>query len=1575
MTAPGGAWASAHVDVELDWGNLDEELIRRLERSAQIAQRAVNKHLDKIATNAERTFDKVERGFDSQMRAMERRSDVAARQVNKNLGKIRDRDITLNVDVDDTQAVGQVRGAHRAMQAWASANPIEFGVSVDHRGARSALGGILGTLQRETSRRQVKVDIDVDRRGLGRAALGSIGSMLGTVGGKALTGAKFLGKWAGILGSATIAAGSLVPVIGALGSGLVAIGGAAGTVAVGGLFALGAAGAAVMVAFNGMGDAIKSALDPEASPEDFAKAIEGLSPAAQSVARSVRGLGQAWEEAGVKAAVQEAMFAGLGPKIAGLGRLIVPLRESLRTVAEGFNDGANGALRMINSASGMSMVKSLLADAGNMGANLGAAVTASIPGFLSLGSAASSVISPLTDGIGAMAQRWSESMLRMQQDGTLQAKMQGLLDTARQVGAALMKVGEIVGGVFRAAAAAGNGNPLGNIMGTLTAVSDWVNGPGQAALTSFFTSVGQVTSTLAPILLQVAGIIGGQVAPMIAQLVTMIGPVVGEIVTQLGYGVAALQPAIAPLGAALSQIGAALAPVLPILGQLIAQFVQLAGPILGALAQALSPILQAVGQALIAAFQALMPAIAPISNLFATLAPIIAQIATVLGQVLASAITALMPLFQTWLDVMSQLFAALSPIIPVIGEALVSAISAVAPFIQQLATMLGDALGAAIQTIAPLIPQIASAFMQILDAVMPLVPILLQLVLTCLQPIIGLLPTLMSVIASLVPVLVQLASMFASLVSAVMPVVAIIAKVIGFFVQLLGTIINFAAQALATIIGWVAGIIAGFLNMVTTVVSTVSGWVGNILGFFGDLVSRAISFVTDMWQRVTTGFSDGVSKAVDFVKELPGKIMGAFADAGKWLWDAGKKIIGGLIDGIKSMLSSLGNAIVSIFPSIIQGPVRRVLGLALGGLVPGLAAGGILDALGGGEVTGATTTIRPGGFIVNAAATRKNKGLLKQLSPRGRVLSGPGTGTSDSITGRYNGRAVARVSKGEWYAPPQDAAQILPLLMAVNAGKKTVALARAAGGLMPAFAPGGMIPTELRDRARQAVQSGYVWGGWGNGWNTDCSGLTSSLANMATGRASGPGEGERTATGGMRAFLEARNFQDGAIPGALQVGWSDTHSAATLPTGENIEHTGPEGAPASFGADAKGADSLPNVMSLPMGGDTDSGALGGGLTPGSTGGGGGSTPIGSGIGSGSGGGASWGNSGGSSKANSAADAERIGLTPVWVENWPAQIGGGGGTGGLSVGDTTPNAGVAPAATPPAPKLTASSSKKDVAAAIYAKARDRGYSHEEALAIVSTAIQESNLDANASGGGGAWHGYFQQDESYPDRDDPEGNVNGFLDRLDEKTKADPNSDIWKRIFWLQQRPGESSAEAAYGNGRQAYLSEIQSRQGEAKDLVGQVPVTPQGTVPVTVTDDQTTAPQTPPPATTTPPADAGLSPGGTPAADKPLSESMPYGKARADQYLREQNLGPALQDIGVAGLKETFGEFGDLIGVKPYVEQGIDQAVAYLKQIAERKPAPSTVKLADTVNNYGDPQETKQKTTAGMTAVMDTYRGD
>ena len=164
----------------------------------------------------------------------------------------------------------------------------------------------------------------------------------------------------------------------------------------------------------------------------------------------------------------------------------------------------------------------------------------------------------------------------------------------------------------------------------------------------------------------------------------------------------------------------------------------------------------------------------------------------------------------------------------------------------------------------------------------------------------------------------------------------------------------------------------------------------------------------------------------------------------------------------------------------------------------------------------------------------------------------------------------------------------------------------------------------------------------------------------------------------------------------------------------------------------------------------------------------------------------------------------LGATPSLRPFWPSVARGPGA--GMPAGG--------------APVLTRNSTPREVAARIVWEAHRRGYSRQQAIAILSTAMRESGLNPRAVSPNGLWESVFQQDSSYAGRRDPNTAISEFFSRLG--AKGGPSSpDIWKSIFWLQQRPGEPSAEAAVAHGRRGYLVEIQSQLMPATRLYNEL----------------------------------------------------------------------------------------------------------------------------------------------------------
>lgn len=95
---------------------------------------------------------------------------------------------------------------------------------------------------------------------------------------------------------------------------------------------------------------------------------------------------------------------------------------------------------------------------------------------------------------------------------------------------------------------------------------------------------------------------------------------------------------------------------------------------------------------------------------------------------------------------------------------------------------------------------------------------------------------------------------------------------------------------------------------------------------------------------------------------------------------------------------------------------------------------------------------------------------------------------------------------------------------------------------------------------------------------TDCSGLASWVANVASGR---PAFGSRFNTGNMESALLARGFHYGTAPNSVVIGWNGGHAAVTLPDGTPVS-SGESGSGVRIGGGGAYQPQFTKHMYLPV---------------------------------------------------------------------------------------------------------------------------------------------------------------------------------------------------------------------------------------------------------------------------------------------------------------------------------------------------------------------------------------------------------
>lgn len=299
------------------------------------------------------------------------------------------------------------------------------------------------------------------------------------------------------------------------------------------------------------------------------------------------------------------------------------------------------------------------------------------------------------------------------------------------------------------------------------------------------------------------------------------------------------------------------------------------------LGQAIGPVLAPLKDAFVSlgpAFTTLAPqllsvvsAFSPLGLLFKTLAPVlptivdaVAQLANTLGTAFIGVLTQILPPIQSLVQTMTTL--------------MTNVMADLIPVVVELALTIGDILGEIIKEAAPIVGLLVNS---LIDLVKPILPLIAQIVTLVVKAIGPLIQAIRPLISAILPVL-------ANLLKFVIPIVSFLAKIVV-------TVLTVAIK-----------ILIGALNFVIPIITTIIG-----------ALSKMIAAV------INTG-----SKIMSFFGNLGQTIVNALKGASKWLFDIGKNVIQGLIDGAGSLLRNLGTFFLDLVPDWIEGPFKKALGIA-----------------------------------------------------------------------------------------------------------------------------------------------------------------------------------------------------------------------------------------------------------------------------------------------------------------------------------------------------------------------------------------------------------------------------------------------------------------------------------------------------------------------------------------------------------------------------------------------------------------------------------------------------------------------
>ncbi|MGW6912594.1 hypothetical protein ACWGB8_02030 [Kitasatospora sp. NPDC054939] len=340
------------------------------------------------------------------------------------------------------------------------------------------------------------------------------------------------------------------------------------------------------------------------------------------------------------------------------------------------------------------------------------------------------------------------------------------------------------------------------------------------------------------------------------QVAATVVPLFGQALMALGPVVQALEPGVVALVKALGVGGlqpviAALGPVLTVAAQAVSQF-----------AIACVPLINLAGQLIAGALPAAVPLFTALSSVMTAAAPVVAALAKGLSDLL--------------MPVLAELPSLTEPISKLMSEFAIQVLPLLAEMIKQLPLKeLGEAFVEIAVAAAPLLEQLAILNTQLLAEMVPL-----------LLPVIAKVGELAAIFAT------QLAGIISN----------VVVPALQLFSSLLRGDVDAATKATKELI---KGLITESLQLFVMLPIRVAGALWDL----GGALARAM---WDAFMAMNRAAAEAWPSLRDWFSRLPGTIADAVGDLGRSLYNAGSRVISGLIDGINSKLQSLRNVLSNV---------------------------------------------------------------------------------------------------------------------------------------------------------------------------------------------------------------------------------------------------------------------------------------------------------------------------------------------------------------------------------------------------------------------------------------------------------------------------------------------------------------------------------------------------------------------------------------------------------------------------------------------------------------------------------------
>lgn len=371
--------------------------------------------------------------------------------------------------------------------------------------------------------------------------------------------------------------------------------------------------------------------------------------------------------------------------------------------------------------------------------------------------------------------------------------------------------------------------------------------------------------------------------------------------------------------------------------------------------------------------------------------------------------------FNSFVPALKGAFAQMAPVVQQFAGDFFKALKRLKPAIQPLT----DAFTTLLNTLGPKLPKmfanlaggitaVANAVSENSGAFVRIVQVMFKIVTVGLK-VIAFLTRFPSVAAGVIVALGALAVAFGGPIGAIAGVIAIIGALVSLVIAKFPVIKNAVVAAWNAVKSFTLSvwnsITSSVSGAVTAIKTEVMSRINAVKNFISNAWNRVVSFTSRAWDNILNAAIGAAANLVSFTAGIPGRILRAMGNLGGLLWSAGKDLLMGLWNGIKSIAGWIKDQIMGLVKSIVPGPIEDVLGIsspskvtaALGREVGrGLAAGMDKSSR---EVERASGKLASAAKVDPAVADQASMAGLSSAR-RGGALAGGRSGRSGTSTVR-----------------------------------------------------------------------------------------------------------------------------------------------------------------------------------------------------------------------------------------------------------------------------------------------------------------------------------------------------------------------------------------------------------------------------------------------------------------------------------------------------------------------------------------------------------------------------------------------